>query len=91
MIDTAKTAALSLLGTGTIVPFRVVDTVTGLSIDKESVFVRADLVFGGNGENADPEEIVEWAAFGFLFTLATLSFHDARPRGTSERDFEPSQ
>jgi hypothetical protein len=89
MIDTGKAAALSLLETGALVPFRVVDTDTGLSPDKENVCVRADLVFDSDEENIDPEEIVEWAAFGFLFTLATLSFDDARPRGMSERYFEP--
>ena len=36
----------------------------------------------------EPEEIVEWGAFGFLFVLAALPFHDARPRGMSEPDFE---
>jgi hypothetical protein len=89
MIDTGKAAALSLLETGSPVPFRVVDTDTGLSPDKENVFVRADLVLEGDEDGSDPEEIVEWAAFGFLFALATLSFRDARPRGMSEREFEP--
>jgi len=45
--------------------------------------VRAELIFEDD-EDTDPEEIVEWAAFSFLFTLAVLSFHDARPRGISE-------
>ena len=68
--------------------FRVLDTHTGLSPDKENVFVRADLVFEVDDEDTDPSEIAEWAAFGFLFTLAALSFHDARPRGISERYFQ---
>ena len=67
--------------------FRVVDTHTELSPDKENVFVRAELVFEDDEEDTDPEDIVEWAAFGFLFTLAVLSFHDARPRGTSEVEY----
>ena len=67
--------------------FRVIDSHTELSPDKENVFVRAELVFEDDDEDTDPEEIVEWAAFGFLFTLAALSFHDARPRGISELDF----
>jgi hypothetical protein len=89
MIDIGKTAALSLLETGTPVPFRIVDTDTELSADKENLFVRADLVVDGDEEDTDPEKIVEWSAFGFLFTLTTLSFHDARPRGVSERYFAP--
>jgi hypothetical protein len=88
MNDTGKSAAHRLLETGTLVRFRVVDTHTELSPDKENVFVRADLVFEDDDEDTDPGEIVEWAAFGFLFTLAVLSFHDARPRGMSELDFE---
>jgi hypothetical protein len=83
-------AAQGLLETGTLAPFRVVDTRTELSPDKENVFVHADLVFEDAEENTDPSDIVEWAAFGFLFTLATLSFHDARPRGRSEIDYLPN-
>ena len=90
MSEPRKPAAQSLLETGTLVLFRVVDTHAELSPDKENVYVRADLVFEGDDEETEPWEIVEWAAFGFLFTLAVLSFHDARPRGMSEVDFEPN-
>jgi hypothetical protein len=68
--------------------FRVVDTRTELTPDKENVFVRVDLVFEGDDEETDPADVVEWDAFGFLFTLAASSFHDARPRGISELDFQ---
>jgi len=90
MSETGKLAAQSLFETGTLVLFRVVDTHTELSPDKENAFVRADLVFEDDDEDTDPEEIVEWAAFGFLFTLALLSFHDARPRGISELNYQPN-
>ena len=90
MSETRKPAAQSLLETGTLVLFRVVDTHTELSPDKENVYVRADLVFEGDDDETEPRQIVEWAAFGFLFTLAVLSFHDARPRGISEVDFRPN-
>jgi hypothetical protein len=89
MSETGKPAAQGLLETGTLVLFRVVDTHTELSPDKENVFVRADLVFEDDDEDTDSGEIVEWAAFGFLFTLAVLSFHDARPRGISGLDYQP--
>ena len=89
MNDTGTSAEHRLLETGTLVRFRIVDTQTQVSPDKENVFVRADLVFEDDDEDTDPEEIVEWAAFGFLFALAALSFHDARPRGTSEIDYRP--
>ena len=84
-----KTAEQSLLDTGTLVMFRVVDTHTEVSPDKENVFVRAELVLTDDDPDTEPAEIVEWSAFGFLFTLAALSFHDARPRGISGADFEP--
>ena len=89
MNETRKPAAQSLLKTGTLVRFRVIDTHTELSPDKENVFVRAELVFADEHEETDPEEIVEWAAFGFLFVLAALSFQDARPRGMSQVDYQP--
>ena len=87
MSQTTPQAGQQLLKTGSLVLFRVTDTQIELSPDKENVYVRADLVFQGDDEGTDPAEIVEWGAFGFLFTLATLSFHYARPRGFSERDF----
>jgi hypothetical protein len=88
MKETGKTEQ-SLLETGMLVLFRVIDTHTELSPDKENVFVRAELVFKGDDQDTEPAEVVEWSAFGFLFTLAALSFHDARPRGISELDFQP--
>jgi hypothetical protein len=39
-------------------------------------------------DDNDPSTTVEWAAFGFLYTLAALSFHGARPRGISELDHQ---
>jgi len=89
MSGTRKSPEQSLLETGTLVLFRVVDAHTELSPDKENIFVRVDLVFEGDDQDIEPAEIVEWSAFGFLFTLAALSFHDARPRGMSELDFQP--
>ncbi len=68
--------------------FRVVDTHTELTPDKENVFVRVDLVFEGDDEEIDPADVVEWGSFGFLFTLAAFSFHDARPRGITKLDFQ---
>ena len=34
------------------------------------------------------EEDVSTSAFGLIFALGVLSFHDARPRGMSEMDYE---
>ena len=44
---------------------------------------------GGDDGDTEHSEVAEWGAFGFLYTLATLSFHDARPRGYSDKDFLP--
>ena len=88
MSEPIQSAEHSLLETGTLVLFQVVDTHTELSPDKENVFVRVDLVFEGDDEETEPAEVVEWGAFGFIFTLAAFSFHDARPRGISEIDFQ---
>lgn len=87
MSQTTLQAEQQLIEIGSLVLFRTIDTHTELSPDKENVYVRADLVFQGDDEDIEPAEIVEWGAFGFLFILATLSFHDARPRGISEVDF----
>jgi hypothetical protein len=89
MNDTGTSAEHRLIETGTLVRFRIVDTHTQVSPDKENVSVQADLVFTDDDEDTDPGEITEWAAFGFLFTLAALSFHDARPRGMSGVDYHP--
>ena len=43
-----KSPEQSLIETGTLVLFRVVDVHTEPSPDKENVFVRADLVFEGD-------------------------------------------
>ena len=88
MSETRKPVEWSLLETGTLVGFRVVDTHLERGPDPEQFGVRAELVFEGD-DGADPAEIAEWGAFGFLFALATLSFHDARPRGASGLEFHP--
>jgi hypothetical protein len=75
-----------LLMTGTLVPFRVTDTHIELAPDRENIFVRVEIAIARDDDN-EPEDIVEWGAFGFLFTIAALSFADARPRGVSQADF----
>jgi hypothetical protein len=70
------------------VQFRILDTHTKVAPDGENLFVRVDLMLEDDEHDVEPEEIVEWGAFGFLYALAALSFHDARPRGMSALDFE---
>jgi hypothetical protein len=86
--DDLQSAEQRLFDTGTLVPFRILDTHTEVAPDRENLFVRVDLLVEDDEQDVEPAEIVEWGAFGFLFALAALSFHDARPRGMSELDFE---
>ncbi len=86
MKNEERSIGYRLLETGTLAGFRIVDTSTELTPDKENVCVRVELEFQAE-EDDDPADIVEWASFGFIFVLAVLSFTDARPRGSSEVDF----
>jgi hypothetical protein len=41
-----------------------------------------------DGDDADdPEDLVEWTAFGLIFVLRQLAFEDARPRELSALDY----
>jgi hypothetical protein len=86
--DGSQSAEQRLFETGTLVRFRILGTHTEVAPDQENLYVRVELVLEDDKHEVEPEEIVEWGAFGFLYALAALSFHDARPRGTSGQDFE---
>jgi len=86
--DDSRSVEQRLFETGTLVRFRILDTHTKVAPDGKNLYVRVDLVLEDDEHDVEPEEIVEWGAFGFLFALAALSFQDARPRGMSELDFE---
>jgi hypothetical protein len=79
--------AADLIEVGTLVEFSVNDTHTELSPDKENISVKVEMTFETDEEYDDPSDVVEWAAFGFIFVLAFLSFADSRPRGMSEIEF----
>jgi hypothetical protein len=81
-----RSAGFALIETGTLAKFEVTSTHVEPSPDGETVFVRIEMQLGEPGED-DGEDVVEWAAFGFMFVLALLSFHDARPRGYSEKEY----
>ena len=80
-------AESELIRAGACVGFRVLKSDVSPSLDGETALVQIDLVLGEEGEEAEPEELVEWAAFGFIFTLASLSFNDASSRGSSDIDY----
>ena len=77
---------LPTLETGTLIDFDIINQDIQLAPDKENVFVKVDLQIKAE-EDEDPEDVVEWCAFGFIFVIATLSFSDARPRGHSDIDY----
>jgi len=80
-----------LLETGILVGFRQGEADVRTGPDEAEFLVRIELTLGSDeGEDEmdeDPAELAEWAALGFLFTLASLSFADARPRGLSGPDY----
>jgi hypothetical protein len=86
MSSSDRPAGYKLIETGTLVEFEIVDTKIEPVPDGETSFVRIALQLGGL-EGGDGEDQVEWGAFGVIFTLAALSFNDARPRGNSDADF----
>jgi len=87
MITADKNAAYNLLVDGSLIDFEILDSTVTSSPNKENISVCVELVFKDE-DKSDPEEIVEWGAFGFIFALAVLSFADARPRGISAHDYD---
>jgi len=83
--STERAAAYKLLETGLLVAFHVVET--DIEPTPDGGFVRIELQLGETDENGDRSDDQEWGAFGLIFCLATLSFQDARPRGSSDMDF----
>lgn len=83
-----------LLRTGLAVSFRIVkEEVLQAPADEAEFGMRVQLKFttdqGEEGQDEDDvaEDTAEWGSFGFLFTLAVLSFADAKPRGYSEAEY----
>jgi hypothetical protein len=90
-VNLDPTAALELLRTGLLVDFQITATDVRAGVDEAMIFTRVELQLGGenSSDEADDDQganDVAWAAFGFLFTVAALSFNDARPRGISHMD-----
>ena len=84
-------AGYKLIETGTLVQFEVTERQVGPSSDEGNSVVRLELQLGSpEGEDADGgdgEDQAEWGSFGLIFTLAVVSFADARPRGVSGIEF----
>jgi hypothetical protein len=69
-----------LIRTGLAAEFEVVDTNVQPTVGNEDTHVRMTLMI--------PEDDVEVFAFGIIYVLGLLSFHDGRPRGVSGKWFE---
>lgn len=69
-----------LIRTGTVAEFEVVDTKIEPTVGDEDWHVRISLQL--------PEDDVDSFAFGLIYVLGLLSFHDGRPRGYSGKFFE---
>jgi hypothetical protein len=81
-------AGEALLRTGVVVPVRIVEEVVTPGPDEGEFGLHLNISFDDDEiPEEDRAEVVEWGAFGFLFVIGALSFHDARPRRASEIDY----
>ena len=85
--DDDRVAAFHLLEKGTLVPFRIVKEELAAGPDEAEFAVRIELLMDGE-EDAEPAEVAAWGTLGFMYVLASLSFHDARPWGTSAIEYQ---
>ena len=84
MTEDDQSAGLHLLEKGTLVEFRTLEVNVAEGIDEAEFGMRITLRLGESEDDND----VAWGTLGFMFTLAVLSFADARARGMSEREYQ---
>jgi len=87
-----RLAGYKLIEVGSLVNFDIVETKVDEAVRGDESLVEVNMLLGevedqGLEEGEEPfrSEDHEWGGLGFMFCLAVLSFHDARPRGVSER------
>jgi len=78
---------IELLKTGSVVEFKVIGETIRACTDAQEAYSEVKLMLLDDDEE-DGYQTVEWGAFGFLYFIAYFSFKDARPRNTSEIDYE---
>src|SRR5258708_4533663 len=84
MANDAYLIGASLLKTGTLVSFRIVEEEVLTAHDEAEFGMRLLLKFvpeeGEDGQDEDDvaEDTAEWGAFGFMFVLGVLSFDEAK-------------
>jgi hypothetical protein len=95
MANDAYMIGASLLKTGTLVSFRIVEEEVLTAHDEAEFGMRLLLKFvpeeGEDGQDQDEDDVAEdtaeWGAFGFMFVLGVLSFDEAKPRNLSTADY----
>jgi hypothetical protein len=85
MLPEERRADLQLLDTGVAAAFRVLRTAEIAGEGDAGCTVRVDLKLAEHDDEAAQEAV--WAAHGFIFVLAQLSFADARPRAKRDGEF----
>lgn len=82
-------AGIELLKTGTLAEFEVVGTKVEPAPDGETKHVRIEMQLRASDDDGDrePDDEVECFGIGLMFVLAVMSFHDAGPRGYTEKTF----
>lgn len=88
MPDSDRMTGYELIKTATLVNFDIIEKEAQPSPDGEETCVHIEMLLGEEEEDGERTEDVEWGAFGFIFALAVLSFHGARPRGVSDMHYE---
>jgi hypothetical protein len=90
----APNTGYELIRAGLLVSFRILkEEVLDAPADEAEFGMRIRLKFTADEDETDLDEdevaesTAEWGSFGFIFTLAVLSFIDAKPRGTSEAEY----
>jgi len=91
MTENDRPAGHRLIEIGAGVPLRVLGHEVLPALDEAEFGIRLELKLGADGEEGDdaddPEELVEWTAFGLMFVLGLVAFEDARPRDASALDY----
>ena len=77
-----RMAGYKLIESGRLVDFDILDTKVEDSAGGDEAIVTIELQLAGDEEMGESD--AEWGAFGFIFAVAVLSFHDARPRDYTE-------
>ena len=79
--------AIELLKTGSVIDFKITKSDVMACTDNQEAHSVATLMMLDDDEE-EGYQSVEWGAFGFIYCLATLSFSDAKPRNSSELDYD---